>query len=348
MLCTLHAQLPHLSSEPSKKGFNTKQVARKIHTANEAGRQRELDQEHVTLYTIRSLEKGYLDHFKLDELPVPLGDCSFCSKYAYYSTIREAYAHLKKYHVDPIKVSHTFKPAQLSHWIASDIGAVIERKNEQMMGLVGAINTHLSKLRSKATDIRNSVADKNNEKPSDYLLPMPMVKAFENILQTIYTARFGVEALHEYHQTPDVMGFITSEYETNVSLVLRFAKLADTSLSKARDELLLMAHSGDTHDSVRHIRSTPETSVLMVLYFLSSQPLLGGLETTELYRDHLSSMVRNCPTTPQLTLLMQIAALRSRPPPLQTYPPQSLPPRGRNRNRGLGLHPTTRRSRSIR
>jgi hypothetical protein len=277
----------------SKKLSDVKQVVHKIYAANESHRQRELVSKNPPIYTIKSLDKGYLDNFKLDELPIALDDCTFCGRSIHYTSLKEAFHHLKKYHVTPSKTPQKFKPTQLTHWIASSLGADIERKNEQMMSLIDAINTHLTKLRSKAVDIRNSVADQNNEKPSDYLLPMPMVKAFEYILQTIYTARFGVETLHEYHQTPDIAGFTTTEFETNAALVLRFAKLADTLLSKARNELLLMAHTGDSHNSVLHIRSTPETSVLLVLFFLYSRPLLGGLTTKELYREHLSSMVSN-------------------------------------------------------
>jgi hypothetical protein len=234
---------------------------------------------------IKRLEKEYLEEFDLDELSIPLSDCSRCRLSSTYSTIAKALDHLKKYHMTSSTFSQTFE-AQAAHWIVSPLDAEAENKIRQIGQTIHNLNTDLARLRSKSIDIRNSVADQNNEKPSDYLLPQAMVKAFENTLQTVYTARYCIAAIQEHVGTMS-----RTDSRNYLALIKRFADQADTSLSKARNELLLMAHASDTQNLVLHIRCTPETSILFVLCFLSLRPLLGGSPAHKLYREHLSSMV---------------------------------------------------------
>jgi hypothetical protein len=234
---------------------------------------------------IKRLERDYLEEFDLDELSIPLSDCTRCRHSSPYSTMAKALDHLRKYHMTSSTLSQQFE-AQAAHWIISPLDAEAENKIRQIGQTIHILITDLAKLRSKSIDIRNSVADQNNEKPSDYLLPQAMVKAFENTLQTIYTARFCIAAIQEHVGTMS-----KADFRSYLALIKRFADSADTSLSKARNELLLMAHAGDTQNSVLHIRCTPETSILLVFCTLCSRPLLGGLPAYKLYRECLSSMV---------------------------------------------------------
>ena len=234
---------------------------------------------------IKRLGPKYLEEFDLDELSTPLSDCNRCQFSRTHSTIAKALDHLKKFHMTSSKFSQTFE-AQAAHWIVSPLDAGAENKIGQIGQILHNLNMDLVKLRSKSIDIRNSVADQNNEKPSDYLLPQAMVKAFESTLQTVYTAHFCIVEMQKHVGTMS-----GADFGSYLALLKHFADSANNSLSKARNELLLMAHAGDTQNSVLHIRCTPETSVLVVLFVLFSRPLLGGSPTHKLYRNHLSSMV---------------------------------------------------------
>ena len=159
-----------------------------------------------------------------------------------------------------------------------------------MIELLSVLRWRVDLLRSKAIDIRHSVANENNEKSSDYLLPVALVKAAEKIFQMIYTSQYSFRALHEANSNGAAP---TSELETQNALLQYLGSAASTALSETRHALLLQAHTGEDQSSAINIRSTAETTLLSCFTHLSEKSLFNDMCALELYHDHLSSMVRN-------------------------------------------------------
>jgi len=128
------------------------------------------------------------------------------------------------------------------------------------------------------------------------LLPSALVRAAEKIFQFIYTARYTVQYLRDQHVKLTIpTGLSSIEVQDNISLAEYFGIAADNDLSKAQNELLLMAHTGtsDGTSIVQYVPSTPETTILLGLYCLISRNLHQDMGIGELYRNHLSSLVSN-------------------------------------------------------
>jgi hypothetical protein len=224
----------------------------------------------------------------LEKLRTPLEDCSVCSRGKYYTFVEEAAQHLLRYHVGVKPIP----PQQLVHWIASSSGAELEKRNEVMIELLRALTWRAERIRAKAVDMRNSVANENNEKPSDYLLPVSLVKAAEKIFQLIYTAQYSLDEQYRESKVMTASGLTTRVLEAQMALLQYLGFTASSALSEARHELLLMAHTGDNSKSVQNLRSTPETTLLICILHLWSRALSNDLSVPALYREHLSSMVR--------------------------------------------------------
>jgi hypothetical protein len=202
--------------------------------------------------------------------------------------MEEAFNHLLGFHV--LEVANTQPPprSQMCHWIVSSSGADLEKQNDHMIRLLSTLLRRFEALRYKSVDIRNSVANENNEKPADYLLPVSLVKAAEKIFQTVYTSHYSVKSLHRHHT--DAAASVI-ELEIHTDLIDHFGSAANDALSEARRALLLMAHTGDTQASVLDVHCTLESLMLSCFVALSDPALLNGLGALELYEKHLSSMV---------------------------------------------------------
>jgi hypothetical protein len=77
-----------------------------------------------------------------------------------------------------------------------------------------------------------------------------------------------------------------------------FAKVAENALSNARDELMLMAHTGKNRNPLLHIRITPESTILYALSCLVgrtfSAPNHAPMSIANLYSEHLVHLVSIC------------------------------------------------------
>jgi hypothetical protein len=265
-----------------------KQIITVIHKDNHAIQKRET--EPVTTYVVRDVpHKEYMKLHRLEPLFIPLEECTICSRSDPHTGTEDAFQHLLRYHTQGIPNEENPTRYQLTHWIASSFGADLEKRNERMIELLSALRWRVDLLRSKAIDIRYSVANKNNEKPSDYLLPLALVKAAEKTFQMVYTAQYSFESLHKASANEATL---TTELETQMALLQYLGSAASTALSEARHALVLQAHTGDDQTSAINIRSTPESTLLGCFIHLSERSLFKDMCALELYHDHLSSMVR--------------------------------------------------------
>ncbi|KAI4686964.1 uncharacterized protein J4E84_005335 [Alternaria hordeiaustralica] len=268
------------------------------------------ESEPSSTYAIRELpHKEYLRLHKLTDLSFPVNQCDFCKRARYYSSAEEAFEHLRRDHVSDTNQSSHLSRAQLSHWVMSSQLAGVEEQNELIVEYLSAMALRVETLRSKAIDIRNSVANERNEKPSEYLLPLSLVKAAEMILQMIDTCGYSVVELHKLN-LDDTMPIISwKELKTHMDLLSYFGSAASTTLSSARKELLIMAHTGSHRGAVQNFRSTPEVTLLICLIHLWSRAVLHDLSVPDLYREHLSKMQYEASRRPSKLALRELYLL---------------------------------------
>jgi hypothetical protein len=175
-----------------------------------------------------------------------------------------------------------------------------ERKVEQLVEFAETIHECTSKLLNKAVDLRSSVAIRYNTKSTKYLLPTALVKAAEKIFQYIYYTAHSVYTWQEKGTiltAPRNAPALLASYP-NVTGAEYFAKVAEHALSNARDELMLMAHTGKSRSPLLHIRMTPESTIVYALSCLVdrtfSAPRHTMMSIADLYRENLVHLVSTC------------------------------------------------------
>lgn len=246
----------------------------------------------ASTYAIRELpHKEYAKLHKISVLPSPIGQCDICARARYYSNADEAFEHLRRDHTSKANHPSDYSRTQLSHWVMSSHLANVEEKNDLIVEYLSALALRIEALRSKAIDIRNSVANERDEKPSEYLLPLSLVKAAEKILQTIDTCGYSVRELHNLDKADTMPSISRNELKTHMNLLSYFGSAASTSLSSARKELMIMAHTGSHRGAVQNFRSTPEVTLFICLIHLWSRTISQNLSVPDLYRENLSVMV---------------------------------------------------------
>jgi len=237
-----------------------------------------------------------MEKYQLPEFAVPISHCGTCSGDKQYQNIDHAYRHLLNFHVQKNNANgNIVSKEKLGHWLVLTAGLTLEKRNTEMINLLDVLNRRTKKLLYKAIEIRNSVANVNNEKPSNYLLLANMVKAAEKVFQYVYTSRYTVEFLHDQSKillNPHQI-FSPIVLRDNIALAEYYGIDADNCLSRAQDELLLMAHTGTSDGSslVRYTASPPETTILFGIICLLERPLHQDTSVVDLYRAHLASLV---------------------------------------------------------
>jgi hypothetical protein len=207
--------------------------------------------------------------------------------------MNDALEHLRKIHTKSGASTGASPSEYLRHWIVSTSDSHRERRNEKLSNFVMTIHQCTQSLLGKAIDIRSSVVEEDKTKGRRYLLPTALVKAAERTFQYIYFSAHSLQTWHEGGIVPPVPDSVPMLLDDNTEItgVEYFAKAASNAMSEARDELMLLAHTGESRDPVLHIRTTPESSVLCTLLFLLSRRLLHGLEVDELYQEDLVRLV---------------------------------------------------------
>jgi hypothetical protein len=230
---------------------------------------------------------------RIEQLDLDVYHCVVCRKDKRYPDIDDALDHLQNVHtVAGPNLSATGR-TQLRHWLVTTSSQRWEDRNERLLNFVETLKICSQKLLVKATDIRSSVANKEDRKGSNYLLPTALVKAAEKIFQYIFYSADSLQVWKESGTCPRVpmdLPLLLADQAQSIG-VEYFAKVANVALSEAQDELMLMAHTGESRDPMLHIRTTPESTVLLYLVALAGRPVLEGLGSLELYHKHLVRLV---------------------------------------------------------
>jgi hypothetical protein len=268
-----------------------------VYLENETFRTQEVNNKFTLVYAIKNIwDEDYRARHQLVDFDIPIERCAICSKATLYRDIDDAYRHLHQFHAQKIgaDISEDEK-SKLGHWLVSIAGVEIERRNDEMLSLIHIILQRTEKLLAKAMEIRTSVANDKNQKPREYLLPSALVKAAVKIFLFMYTARYTVQYLRDQHGKLDIpTGLSSIKLQDNASLAVYFGVAADNHLSNAQNGLLLIAHTGtsDGTSIVQCTSSTPETTILFGLWCLAVKNIHEDMQIEELYRNHLSSLVR--------------------------------------------------------
>lgn len=231
---------------------------------------------------------------QLTDFAISIEACAMCSRGNLYPDIDEAYRHLHTFHGQDSGPLTEAQRIKLGHWLLSTAGMELERRNIEMIKLVQALHHRAAKLLNKAIKIRNSVVNEKGEKDPRFLLPSALVKAAQRIFQFIYTARYTAQYLREQNKKIIAPSSTSSiGVFDNLALAEYYGIAAESELSKAQNELLLMAHTGasDGASVVQYISSTPETTTVFAIFCLMGKHLHQDKSLPELYRAHLSTLV---------------------------------------------------------
>lgn len=264
-----------------------------VYKQNQIHHEQTAKSKDTAIYIIKNLpDKEYMQMYGLEKLTSHLEQCNFCRMQKRYPDIDDAYQHLQQFHAQD-KNNTTVPRSHLAHWLVSTSTAELEANNERMLRLIGALNRQLGRLLLKASEIRISVANEDNERSRSYLLPADLVKAAEKIFQLIYTSSYSIRFLYDRSKPSPTFKYMSpmEEPQEDIALIQYFGTAADRYMSSARDALLLMTQTGYSHGSVLHVPTTPETTMLLCLLCLAEIDLRENLCVPKLYRDYLSSLV---------------------------------------------------------
>jgi hypothetical protein len=239
----------------------------------------------------------YRNLHQLEPLSSGIHECPQCLKDKRYPDIDDALKHLRETHAHAWKATDEDTGTNLLHWLVSTSTLEQERKVEQLVEFAETIHECTSKLLNKSVDLRSSVASRDNTKSTRYLLPTALVKAAEKIFQYIYYTAHSVYTWQEKGTiltAPKNAPALLASYP-NVTGAEYFAKVAEHALSNARDELMLMAHTGKSRNPLLHIRLTPESTILYALSCLVGRTFSASsrapLSIANLYNEHLVHLV---------------------------------------------------------
>jgi hypothetical protein len=244
-------------------------------------------ERHVT----RRVPEDYLKFYKLSNLGIAISECQLCRKAYHFASLEAGINHLQQSHAES---ANKKDDRDLPHWLlpASLLGP--ERRIERLLEFVQNLRLCTEKLLSKAIEIRSSVADKDSQRSAGFLLPTALVKAAEKTFQFIYYSAYSVQQWRDIGFVPPAPSKappLLSD-RTDVSGAEYVAKIADIALSNARDELMLMAHTGESRNPVVYVHTTPETNVLLLsaLLFMNREvrPEVGIFD---MYEEHLVRLV---------------------------------------------------------
>jgi hypothetical protein len=143
------------------------------------------------------------------------------------------------------------------------------------------------------------VAEDDGRMNSKYLLPRALVRTAEHVFQFFHYSGHCINMIREDKQIPGIPkdAPVLFGENTDVTGAKYFAKVADLALSNARDDLILMAYTGQSRDLVTYDRIMPETIVLMTFIALAKKELSIPVS----YHEHLVRLVRtyrNCQSVP--------------------------------------------------
>lgn len=241
-----------------------------------------------------SLDKYYMRMHHLKDFAIPLADCTVCSKSTTYSDVEHAHRHLMDFHFR----GKTRHETRLRHWIMSTVEQKSRKRNREVINVMETLTLRTRKLLVTSAEIRSGVANRDNEKPDYFLLPSALVKAAEKIFKFMYTAHCVVRFAFNQGR-PDTSQLLISPNESYDNLVLadHYGIAASDILSKARNDLVLMAHTAPSDDIAvaMHLHLTLPTTVGMGLFLLAIRDVQPERGLLELYRTHLSSLVSHCP-----------------------------------------------------
>ncbi|KAJ8106574.1 hypothetical protein OPT61_g9442 [Boeremia exigua] len=250
-------------------------------------------------------DDGYRGFHQITPLSLPIEKCRSCLREKRYYSIADALDHLQQKHSSQIE-GPADKP--LTHWIVSFEEQGMERSNTLLLQFLETIQRYSGKLLSKSIEIRSSVADKDNSRGSNYLLPTALVKAAEKVFQYIYYSAYSFDQWQKRGFVPSIPEDLPPLLpdQAKATGMEYFAKIADVALSNARDELMMMALTGKSRDSVQQICIPPESSVLSLFVTLMGRPLIHGLRIEELYREHLVALRYKATRKPSKRILREV------------------------------------------
>ncbi|KAI4636059.1 hypothetical protein J4E83_001013 [Alternaria metachromatica] len=193
---------------------------------NHAHQQKDYDSESLSVFVLRDVpNKEYAELYRLEDLVDPLDHCSMCKRKTHYTSVDEAVQHLMQFHMSKSgqKLEHIRE--KLTHWVVSASGADLENSNQLVIRYLNTLSQQIEMLQTKFVDLRNSVANENNEKPEGYLLPSALVKAAENFFQILFTSQ--KHDLRDLYLLEEELELVEAIYDAQRLALKTYGKVID-------------------------------------------------------------------------------------------------------------------------
>ncbi|KIW13864.1 hypothetical protein PV08_06644 [Exophiala spinifera] len=208
---------------------------------------------------------------------------------AEFATPDAARAHLREKHFEP----GTAPDAELDRYIVPANRVIDFIACADSHRLMLKMLDHLGAMAQLIADIREGVTSTGLFDSSTYRLPLSLVQAFRQFLAgTIYAAHVAFTARINYQDTPKngrrVRRLIEPEQMDNIVI---YGADVETSLSKAKNDLMLMSHAGDYSSSASYEAVGPAYVLLTLLRDLYERTnAKDGLNLLGMYKDHIGRL----------------------------------------------------------
>ena len=226
----------------------------------------------------------------LENFALELEECEACGDATAYPDVEHAHRHLQHHYLGPRD------EMQLYHWIMPTSERKLRKRNSNAIKVIETLNWRVIELLVKCAEIRNGVANQENKMPGYFLLPSALVKTAEKIFKFIYTAQCVVRfSFTPSHADASTLLPSPNEFHQNLVLADHYGLAATRLLATTEKELLLMAHtnSRETVAAPAHLHLTLPTTLALGLWLLADRDIKPEKGLLELYRNHLSSLVRH-------------------------------------------------------
>ena len=220
-------------------------------------------------------------------------ECARCCDLFQYGDIDQGLNHLQHDHSKERADPEPNMRQQLSHWLVSTSASEREMRNSRLLKFVETIRRCCGQLLMMASELRNDVADEDNQRSSEYLLPTILVEATMNVFQFVLHTAYSLQLFRKIGEVPSAPVELLELLgrQGDISEAECIARIAYIAMTDSRDELMRMVPPRRSRDSeLLHV--TPESIVTISLVFLGQRPLLQGLGIIALYEKQFAHLVR--------------------------------------------------------
>jgi hypothetical protein len=229
-------------------------------------------------------------------------ECKPCTVGAIYQTRDEAVYHVQSRHFRSRNArakDRVLDDEFLARWVRDDQ----QYRQDQRLGLYASYMdialSHLRKCHSRALLLREGVAKSDKASSQRYKLPSALLKAFENVVMLMMYTALSFQLVDSFCKRLEEH-LESKDKETHHRLLLEDARdnldvtgtAALLLMSKAEQDLMLMAYTEYDEGTVSYDAVGPEYVLATVMANLVEHPLHDGESIEQIHSSYYEKLVR--------------------------------------------------------